>query len=261
MCSLSTSAERESVSARMPPHQPVPITATSTWFTRCPPDPGCCRSRESGARAPRLADVAPWRYPAPTGGFRWLVACSAEDRAATLQARGGPYPTRIVIGFERGNGIRQRHPRNLRADIDVHVRRQRRRIVERADADEAQRGQPAVFAPDRRATIRAAIDQVRAPAIGGHRHGTGIAREQHDAAGLDQGVDHEGAAGLPLTIAAVAAVHEHRWRGEPIPHCGAGAATLEVVCHAMSPTTQSRAVSGTRQSFCGTPKTSAANRG
>jgi len=36
MCSLSTSAERESVSARMPPHQPVPITATSTWFTRCP---------------------------------------------------------------------------------------------------------------------------------------------------------------------------------------------------------------------------------
>src|SRR4249919_696665 len=35
MCSLSTSAERASVSARMPPHQPVPITATSTCSTAC----------------------------------------------------------------------------------------------------------------------------------------------------------------------------------------------------------------------------------
>src|SRR5262249_36705671 len=57
-------------------------------------------------------------------------------------------------------------------------------------------------------------------------------------------IDHEGAAGLPLTIAAVAAVHEHRWRGEPIPYRGAGAATLEVVCHAISPTMLSRAVFG-----------------
>ena len=33
ICSLSTSAERASVSARIPPHQPVPITATSTCLT------------------------------------------------------------------------------------------------------------------------------------------------------------------------------------------------------------------------------------
>jgi hypothetical protein len=44
MCSLSTSAERDSVSARMPPHQPVPITAASTCFTECPWLVGsCCR--------------------------------------------------------------------------------------------------------------------------------------------------------------------------------------------------------------------------
>src|SRR5215831_10597228 len=91
--------------------------------------------------------------PLPREGFRWLVACSAEDRAATLQARGGPYPTRIIIGFERRNGMRQRHPRQLRADIDMHIGRQCRRIVERADAHEPQRGAAAVFAPDRRATI------------------------------------------------------------------------------------------------------------
>src|SRR3954451_11864169 len=36
--SLSTSEERASVSARMPPHQPVPITATSTC---CTPVPFC----------------------------------------------------------------------------------------------------------------------------------------------------------------------------------------------------------------------------
>src|SRR5713101_6730446 len=39
MWSLSTSAERDSVSARMPPHQPVPITATSTCSTRFAPRP------------------------------------------------------------------------------------------------------------------------------------------------------------------------------------------------------------------------------
>src|SRR5690242_10706503 len=32
-CNLSTSAERESVSARKPPIQPTPITAASTVFT------------------------------------------------------------------------------------------------------------------------------------------------------------------------------------------------------------------------------------
>src|SRR5262249_59483381 len=107
-------------------------------------------------------------------------------------------------------------------------------------------------------TVGAAIEQVGAPARGGHGQGAGTAGEQRDAVGFDQGVDHEGAAGLPLTIAAVAAVHEHRWRGEPIPHRGAGAATLEVVCHAMSPTMLFLKV---RQSFCGTPKTWAANPG
>jgi hypothetical protein len=34
MCNLSTNAERDSVSARILPHQPVPITATSTRSTR-----------------------------------------------------------------------------------------------------------------------------------------------------------------------------------------------------------------------------------
>jgi hypothetical protein len=32
-CNLSTSAERDSVSARKPPIQPTPITAASTVFT------------------------------------------------------------------------------------------------------------------------------------------------------------------------------------------------------------------------------------
>src|SRR5262249_34966451 len=58
---------------------------------------------------------------------------SAEDRAAALQTGGRPQYLRVVIAVEDGSGFRQRNPRQLRPDIDMHVWRQRRGIVEGAD--------------------------------------------------------------------------------------------------------------------------------
>ena len=44
----------------------------------------------------------------------------------------------------------------------------------------------------------------------------GVAREALDALRLDQRVDDEGAAGLPLALPAMAAMDEHRLRLEPV---------------------------------------------
>ena len=46
------------------------------------------------------------------------------------------------------------------------------------------------------------------------------------AVGLDQQVDHEGAAGLPLTVQAVTAVREQRLRAEPVANGAAGTSTF-----------------------------------
>jgi len=75
---------------------------------------------------------------------------------------------------------------------------------------------------------------MRAAAVGGHGDDLEIAALLLDPVGLDQGVDHEGASRLALAIMAVAAMHEHRLRGEPITHRPARAAAFECVGHLVS---------------------------
>ena len=55
---------------------------------------------------------------------------------------------------------------------------------------------------------------------------SGISAKHGDSVGLDKSVEYEGASGLPLAIAAMAAMHEHRPRDEPIAHRGTGASAL-----------------------------------
>src|SRR3982751_4110325 len=74
---------------------------------------------------------------------------SAENRPAAVEARRRPERRRIVIGLEGGRVLGQGDPGQLRARVDVDVGRQRRRAVERADADEAEHLAPAVIAPQR----------------------------------------------------------------------------------------------------------------
>src|SRR5271165_1635774 len=87
------------------------------------------------------------------------------------------------------------------------------------------------MAPDRRFAGGAAVNVMRASAVGRNRDGLGLALELLDPVGLDQRVDHEGAPRLPLTVLAMAAMDEHRPRRQPIAHSSARAAAFEPRVH------------------------------
>jgi hypothetical protein len=94
---------------------------------------------------------------------------SAEDGAAAREDGGGPQRLHVIVDIERRDTFGQPHPRQLRAGEDVDVRRQCRRIVQRAHAHEPERRATAIVAPERRLTDRAAIDLVRPAVV--RRHG------------------------------------------------------------------------------------------
>ncbi len=77
------------------------------------------------------------------------------------------------------------------------------------------------------------MNVMRPAAVGRHADGLGLSREKRQATGLDERVEHEGAARLPLAVAAVAAMDEHRRRFEPIPNRAAGAAAFETSGHSV----------------------------
>jgi len=157
---------------------------------------------------------------------------SSQDCAAALKAGGRPELARIIVGIEGRDAFGQRNPGQLGANIDVHIRRHRRGIVERADANEAQLGTgAAVNAPDRYLAGGTAIDHVRAATVGWHRDRFDIAGQQGYSVGLDKRVEHEGASRLPLAIATMTAMHEHRRRGELIPHRSTSASAFQIIGH------------------------------
>src|SRR5271165_2705791 len=103
------------------------------------------------------------------------VTVSLENRVAPRKALRRPERLRIVIGLECRNVRRQRDPRQFGASINMHVGRELRRLVERADADERERLPTPVMAPDRRSTGWAAVNVMRASAVGRNRDGLGLA--------------------------------------------------------------------------------------
>src|SRR5215471_11981027 len=83
--------------------------------------------------------------------------------------------------------------------------------------------------------MRAAMDVVRTAALRRNADGLRIAGEHRDPVGLDHGVQHEGAAGLALAIATMAAMHEHGRGAEPIPYRTAGAPAFQSITHIIPP--------------------------
>ena len=74
-----------------------------------------------------------------------------DQRSAPLQALGRPQLRGLVVLGHRRRLGRQHHPGLLRGGVDVHVGREPVGLVERADADEANRiAAAAVVAPDAR---------------------------------------------------------------------------------------------------------------
>ena len=74
---------------------------------------------------------------------------SAENRLAPLQAFRRPELFGIVVRLESRNVRGQRDPGQLGAGVDMDVRRERRRIVERSHAHEGERQDPAIVTEDR----------------------------------------------------------------------------------------------------------------
>jgi hypothetical protein len=64
---------------------------------------------------------------------------------------------------------------------------------------------------ERRLARRTAPDRLHRAVVARNVDGLRLAGEQFHAVGLNQHVDDERAAGLPLTVQAVAAVHEERF--------------------------------------------------
>jgi hypothetical protein len=79
-----------------------------------------------------------------------------------------------------------------------------------------------------------------APARAWHLDFVRFAREIFDARGFDQRIDGEGAAGLVLTIQAMAAMRKHRPRCEPIAHRAARAAAFKRLSHRLASLLKSR---------------------
>ncbi len=142
----------------------------------------------------------------------------------------GPELAGLVVIPERRRSLRQLEPLGLRARVDVHVRLQRARVVERADAHEADVGSMSVVAPDGGLTFGTTIDVVRT-ILARHGHGHRLAAEQFDRPGLDDRIEYKRAARQPLAIIAMAAVDEHWFFDELVADGPAAAAAAEFLGH------------------------------
>ncbi len=108
----------------------------------------------------------------------------------------------------------------------MHVRPQCRWLVKRTNAHKAQPGTVSVVAPHGGLACGAPIDVMWAATVSRHRSRLRTARHKGNALRLDQSVEYEGAAGLPLAITTVATMDEHGLRAEPITDRPARATAL-----------------------------------
>src|SRR5262245_6440592 len=102
---------------------------------------------------------------------------SAKDGAQPLEALRRPQLLRVVVLLERRCAVRERDPPDLRPRVDVNVRCDRPRIVERAAPNEEDGGST-VFAVDRDPALGTAVDALLAPVVARNVGRVRLAREQ-----------------------------------------------------------------------------------
>jgi hypothetical protein len=109
-----------------------------------------------------------------------------------------PQLLHVVEQLEGRDVPGQRDPVHLRTGEDVDVGSDPARLVE-SPCPHVPEHRARVLAAERDLASRAPPDALRPAVVTRHVHGLRLSREQLDAVGLDQQVDHEGAAGLALT--------------------------------------------------------------
>ena len=173
--------------------------------------------KKSRAAVAEIAAAGTW---SASGTRDWSRECCNP-----LEARGRPELLWVVVRREGRHGVRKRDPGKLRPRVDVDVRRNARRVVERSAANES-RASSRIATEDRNLAGRAAEDPLGCLGAARHVDRYRVVREQLHAIGLDQQVDDEGASGLPLAVEAVAAMDEQRIGREAVPNRATRAAAL-----------------------------------
>jgi hypothetical protein len=137
-----------------------------------------------------------------------------------LQAFHWPDLFGFVIVFEGGRSFGESKPRHLGASINVDIRSKGTGVVKRSNPNESDLGPAPIATPKRGFAFVAAIDVVW----------TGFARNRDCLQGpannpygrsFDDRIENKCAAGVPLTIGAMAAVHAHRRRQQFVAHLAA----------------------------------------
>ena len=122
--------------------------------------------------------------------------------------------------------LRQFNPRHFGFGVNVNIGTESARGIESADANEADLRPMTIIAPEGNVALWAAVDFMRSERAR-HRNGPQPASQNPDRRGFDDGVEHESAAGVPLAIGAVAAVHRHWLVQQFIANLPAGATATE----------------------------------
>src|SRR5690349_19701220 len=109
----------------------------------------------------------------------------------------------------------------------MHIGREAIRLIERSDTHEGEPlSEAGVVAPDGDLAARAAHDALALAAVTRSGHPLRLSAKRHETGGLDQGIEHEGTAGLALAPATVTTVHDERSARQPVADGTAGAAAL-----------------------------------
>ena len=169
-----------------------------------------------------------------TSPFRGPCSSVAEDCTPPGKALGRPLLLHLIVHVESTGLFREGKPRDLGPNKDVDVGLNVVRAVQGCNPKKSQLRATTIVAPDGDSASGASIDVVRATALGWHRNRLRHAREDLKTVRLDQCVDGEGAARVPLAIRAMATVDKHRGRQHSVPHFPATAHSLKAR-HIQSP--------------------------
>ena len=153
----------------------------------------------------------------------YLETLNPEQRRAVEHgAAGGLAAAPLLVIAGAGSG-----KTNTLAHRVAHL------IVQGADPDEADLPPMTVVAPQGDFALWAAIDIMRSESAR-HWNGLELATQHLYGCSFDDGVQHERAAGMPLAIGAMTAVHAHWLVQKLVAYLAAGATADELFSRSLS---------------------------
>ena len=155
---------------------------------------------------------------------------SRQSFPNSLQAFLWPHLFGVVIVLKSGCAFREPKPRHLTPSINVDIRSDGARVVERSDANESDLGPTPVVTPNRGFAFGAPVNVVWS-VITGNRHGLWSAAQYPYRRGFDNCIENKCTACVALTIRAVTAMYADRRCQEFVAHLAAGTTAAKFFSH------------------------------